>query len=654
MFDSVQLNAVDAVNALMKDLGFNRSSRWYVVKRVRREGVAFVTVVLPSLAKHILRCLEVGCWSPFKGPSPVKTSGRQRYTAFLADELTCIFESPLNPDCALNLWRVRQVLEYFYKLALEFDPGCLDQATEKFLETESSLDYDREFADQVRRSAEKLFPTTQKLTFDDVARYARFGPGTFSGHLSGHYAGDNLQAKKDLLDGCYPLSLESSTGGTDSHLSDHLISPRSNPLYGHSGHFRKAKTSIYNPVARFGIALGTSLNFLVNIPLLSLIRTTVSGPVRCKPYIPDVTYSELLFVPKDSRGPRTIVREPAHNLFIQMGLHEAYKKSLERDTNGRIQFISQEEFRNLAARSSKTREYATLDLSEASDSVSAGLACAVFQNFPAFSTSFKYYRTANCMLPNGDMHSLRKLSGMGSGFTFPIMAAIIYAAIYTGIPKYSRRETAPLIYVYGDDIIVPTKWVARVKRALSRSGFTVNAHKSYYRSYFRESCGGDYYLGENIAPVRLKLDKTKLIARGSKVWSKGSDNSQKTVFKLERHCRELVKNGLLNLASYYYNVIEQYLDDELVIGTRYDATPLIRYTLGYVPCKWNNPPLVSVYKPQIPTKSRCDEGKNLSFHQFLTRKDEVIFEDPTLIGLTADRNKVGLKLTDVDLSFVLG
>jgi hypothetical protein len=678
MFDNVQFNIADAINALMKDLGFNRSVRWYIVKRARREGVKFVTVLLPSLSKHILKCIEDGCWIPFQGPSPIKTSGKQRYTAFLADELTCIFESPLSQDCAYHLWRVRQLLDYFYKLALPFDEGCLDQSTQKFLATESSLHYDREFADRVRVTAENIFVKAKKLTFDDVAKHARFGPGTFSGYQS--YVGDNLQGKKDLLDGVFPvgrtkvLPKEKSpiiayTLNCDWSLSflasipfisvvgydsvKYEATPRPSTVNGHSGFFRKSKTTLFEPLKRYFCSVsGWSLGFIASVPFISLMQATRSGRKVLKPYVPPVDYSELLFVPKDSRGPRTIVREPAHNIYMQMGFHSCFKAALEDDTNGRIQFTSQEEFRNLAERSSVTREYTTLDLSEASDSVSVGFANIVFQNFSSYTTCYKAYRTDLCMLPNGDKHRLRKLSGMGSGFTFPVMASLIYAAILTEIPKYQREDAAPLIYVYGDDIIVPTRFVKLAYSALSKAGFTVNAQKSYSRSYFRESCGGDFYHGQSVAPVRLKLQFCNFFARGSRVISNGK-HSEKTVFKLERHCRELVMAGLLDLAQYYYDIIEQYLEQELVIGTRFDAVPLIRFTRQHVPCYWNNPPMVSAYKPLVSIKERTNDGFNLSFNTFLSNTDEVIFRDPVSIGLTAERYNVSLELSETDLSFTL-
>jgi hypothetical protein len=626
-----------------------------------------------------MKCVEDGAWTPFQGSSPIKTSGKQRYTAFLADELSIIFERPNDQDCAYSLWRVRQILDYFYKLALPFDSGCLDQATQKFLDTESSLHYDREFAERVRVTAENLFIKAKQLTFDDVARHARFGPGVFSGYQNEGYLGDNVQGKKDVLDGVFPVSSTSVVETGKIRITKYAFNCDWNlnfissiPLItlveypsvdstfsvsasndGHSGHFRSAKNTINNVVRRYGISIAQwRLDFLVKFPLLSLFASTRSGRMVLQPYTPPVDYSELKFVPKDSRGPRAIVCEPAHNIYIQMGFHGRFKAALEDDTNGRIQFTSQEEFRNLAERSSLTREFTTLDLSEASDSVSVGLACTVFQNFPSFTACYKAYRTDMCLLPDGSKHRLRKLSGMGSGFTFPVMAGIIYAAILTEIPKYQQLDAAPMVYVYGDDIIVPTRLAKFAYSGLAKAGFTVNAQKSYSRSYFRESCGGDFYRGESVAPVRLKLQFCKFFARGATVVSKGK-HSQKFIFKLERHCRELVNNGLLTLAQYYYDIIEQYLEQELVVGTRFDAVSLIRYTLGYVPKLWNNPPLVSSYKPSVSIKDRCSDGYNLSLLQFLSNTDEVIFRDPVAVGKTAERYNVLLELAATDLSFLM-
>ena len=60
--------------------------------------------------------------------------------------------------------------------------------------------------------------------------------------------------------------------------------------------------------------------------------------------------------------------------------------------------------------------------------------------------------------------------------------------------------------VYGDDIIVPVEYVQAVITALEAFGLKVNRDKSFWNGKFRESCGGDFYAGRWITPVRLRKD----------------------------------------------------------------------------------------------------------------------------------------------------
>lgn len=60
------------------------------------------------------------------------------------------------------------------------------------------------------------------------------------------------------------------------------------------------------------------------------------------------------------------------------------------------------------------------------------------------------------------------------------------------------------VYVYGDDILVPTDDAAEVIDALHKYHCKVNTQKSYYRGFFRESCGCDAYAGVDVTPVYVR------------------------------------------------------------------------------------------------------------------------------------------------------
>jgi hypothetical protein len=61
-----------------------------------------------------------------------------------------------------------------------------------------------------------------------------------------------------------------------------------------------------------------------------------------------------------------------------------------------------------------------------------------------------------------------------------------------------------MIYVYGDDITVPTDVAATVCDHLHKYNCKVNIHKSFLSGKFRESCGLDAYDGRVVTPTYVR------------------------------------------------------------------------------------------------------------------------------------------------------
>jgi hypothetical protein len=101
----------------------------------------------------------------------------------------------------------------------------------------------------------------------------------------------------------------------------------------------------------------------------------------------------------------------------------------------------------------------------------------------------------------GGWHRLEKFSSMGNGFTFELETAVFTAICMSVMPD-------PLpgfnLWVYGDDIIVPSDLSGDVIAALRFCGFTPNQRKTFTEGMFRESCGGDFFDGQ---PVRAHFMK---------------------------------------------------------------------------------------------------------------------------------------------------
>jgi len=92
-------------------------------------------------------------------------------------------------------------------------------------------------------------------------------------------------------------------------------------------------------------------------------------------------------------------------------------------------------------------------------------------------------------------------------------AMVFLTVIFTGI---QRELSTPLsreavvkrfherVRVFGDDLIVPRDYVLSVVNELSAFGHKVNVGKSYWTGRFRESCGREYYEGQDVSIVKVR------------------------------------------------------------------------------------------------------------------------------------------------------
>jgi hypothetical protein len=155
---------------------------------------------------------------------------------------------------------------------------------------------------------------------------------------------------------------------------------------------------------------------------------------------------------------------------------------------------------------------ATIDLESASDSLSLGLCEAVFPRW--FLDLLYEYRTPFTKV-RGQQVELSMVSTMGNGFTFPLQTMLFSCVVRavaswrsTFLGRASRRGAR--WGVFGDDIICPIDLAGDVVHLLRLIGFRVNSEKSYTERYgrFRESCGGDFYMGHNVRGVYIKSLRT--------------------------------------------------------------------------------------------------------------------------------------------------
>jgi hypothetical protein len=237
--------------------------------------------------------------------------------------------------------------------------------------------------------------------------------------------------------------------------------------------------------------------------------------------------AKVVLVPKDSRGPRMISMEPLEYMWLQGGLGRSLQEWLEHHsmTAGHVNFSSQMVNRSLALTSSKDGSYATLDLKDASDRVTLDLVKRVFGKTPELLRCLLALRTTTTLLPNGKRLTLKKYAPMGSALCFPVEAYIFWVVIVAAISRrrfHRPKDISKLVYVYGDDIIVPTKYAKLARQALERVGLKVNVSKSCTTGNFRESCGMDAFNGVDVTPTRLRVPWSGKASDGSALASYSS------------------------------------------------------------------------------------------------------------------------------------
>lgn len=264
--------------------------------------------------------------------------------------------------------------------------------------------------------------------------------------------------------------------------------------------------------------------------------------------------SRIVFVPKSMKTKRVISMEPATLMYFQQGVDRCVRNHVARHRflSSRIDFNNQSLQRQAALDASSTREFATVDLSAASDSVSWNLVKRVFRGTGLLSSLWAL-RSTSTVLPSGRVVALAKFAPMGSSLTFPI-ETLIFACIAECTNRYVYATTGvsdSRFRVYGDDIIVPDACLSDLESNLRLCGFRINEDKTYAGDHkFRESCGCDAYDGVDVSPMRIgrNFSADRITPRTPGVFAAIID--------------------MANTAhAYDFRLLRRYLVDKLVNGT---------------------------------------------------------------------------------------
>jgi hypothetical protein len=216
----------------------------------------------------------------------------------------------------------------------------------------------------------------------------------------------------------------------------------------------------------------------------------------------DTPYLNLVEVPKTWKIYRLITPLTLIGLFFSYGLGRVFTSRLK-DAGLDIAKL-QQVHRKLVKQFSIDRTHATADLSCASDSITSELLNRVLPR-PWYNALKKtFVRHLNV---NGSIFSTASVLPMGNGATFPVETLVFYCII-KAIGNLSG--TKGIYSVYGDDLIYPSRLHGYVTEVFPQLHLRLNLDKTFVSTPFRESCGSDYYRGQDVRPYFLRGDAQNL------------------------------------------------------------------------------------------------------------------------------------------------
>lgn len=458
--------------ALQVSVAVERDSE-EIRNRFEHEGMSFLTITLPVLDEALVQGLTEGRITPhlFKGFKPLRRGGK--LPALLSGFFMRVFEldgSLMDEPCIASIRAIRQVTRAFKKVKLPCSEERVNAAFERYKSNDEGICGIAGNSDALRRIAGYLWSDLEGLSGELYC-----SPGIFG---SGAAAERRLYNERHAITQ-WPCRSEFSF-----------------PISYHTSHRED------------------DLETFAGIELISPMD---EQPVR------------VVQVPKTLKTPRIISVEPSYMMLMQQSIAKPLMVYLESELfqYKSIRFTDQSVNRDMARIGSENGSLATIDLKDASDLVSNDLVKCIFSVAPTFLDLIQDCRSTRAQLPDASVIDLRKFASQGSALCFPIEAMVFFTIVmYSGVRQSGRRpsrsllsEIAANVSVYGDDIIVPTEIAAGVMEDLESFGLKVNHTKSFITGSFRESCGGDYYKGEDITPAYVTMWDFTGNSRDSRVLS---------------------------------------------------------------------------------------------------------------------------------------
>jgi hypothetical protein len=479
-----------------------------VQTRVGHEGESFLTITLPNFCTDFQKSLVEGRVDRNQFQGFAFTGSLPR---FLGGFFDLVFDRGtgllLDKPSVDAIYSIRQLTLMFGKILLPCSDARKDAAIDGYLQCEQSV----KEADASRGPQE----------IEDFHRVSRL-------------LWADLFAKVDNAIANYEILPKHGPGATADRLK------------GNQKYNQTEWTERLEEVFPAGKFLLPNWKYLSNLDRINWLEPGKERPVR------------VVLVPKTLKTPRIIAIEPTAMQYAQQGILESFEKAIRTDDNARnfIQWDSNVPNQELAKLGSLYGDLATLDLSEASDRVSNQLVRTMLRNHPHLGEAVDATRSRKAEVLVRDEKKiirLAKFASMGSALCFPMESLVFMTVIFLGIQKELRRPLTTddiksfrgQVRTYGDDIIVPVRYVRSVVSELETFGFKVNASKSFWTGYFRESCGKDYYKGEDVSVVRVR-----------RVFPTQRSDAQEIISMVSLR-NQLYKRGLWRTTRYLDNLVER-------------------------------------------------------------------------------------------------
>jgi len=437
-----------------------------LAKRLRFEGVGFLTKTLPRLGKAFDKALThtQKLNATELGFSTLPGSELPRFLGELFSRVLQPDGSVLQEPCAKSVLAIREICYLFYKYELPYTTDQERTVIDRFVKTDedlSAVNADlQSLEDLLNHHDPRSHPNSGPNRRFIVARRAR----KILSNLFAFFDPSDIRPRHG------PGAVATKQQRSEKFLWRN-VSSRITDVYPFDAYFCASSGHVCDTYNSFTGVTDESL------------------PAR------------VVLVAKDSRGPRLISCEPVDYQWVQQGLGRSLVELVESHklTKGLVNFTHQYPNQCGALWGSQTGRYATLDLNEASDRVSTGLVRLLFPSHVY--TYLDACRSLYTELPDGRIITLNKFAPMGSSLCFPVLAITVWAILTAAARDLYTRER---ILVYGDDVIVPTAFAEDAIEQLESFGLKVNKDKSCTNGFFRESCGCDAFKGVKVTPVRIR------------------------------------------------------------------------------------------------------------------------------------------------------